>query len=112
VTVQRVSIRCATHRGDWKLDSRVGLPLLAWLRARPPDPDGIALALRREIAATPGVVRVLSLTGRFVRLTRSLSFTGSVLLDDGTVASLEISPTAATGSPNAAAFAATIRRVP
>lgn len=82
LVLQRAAIRLGTHRGEYVLDTSVGLPFITWMQQRPPDVDGIALALRREIADTPGVSRVVTLTGSFNITTRRLTFTGRVVIDD------------------------------
>jgi len=81
LVVQRIENRLLTHRGEYILDTRVGLPYQTWLAQKPVPLEEIADAVRFEIETTPGVEAIESfeadLDGRTVEIT------GRVRTSDG-----------------------------
>lgn len=59
---QRLRIRLSLHRGEILSDASKGLPWLSWLQTRPVPLAIIRAAVRREVAACPGVARVDDVT--------------------------------------------------
>lgn len=56
LVIQRVKIVLNRWRGDWIMDSRVGIPYLDWLDDAIPNPVEIEDFLRAEIEAVEGVI--------------------------------------------------------
>ena len=90
---QRVLLRLRQWTGEWILDVRTGLPWWDWMRAKPAPIDEIVAAIRTEIATTPGVRSVDSLTRTYSN--RTLSVVAEVTLEDGTSGALSLSSGAA-----------------
>lgn len=89
VTLQRVRTRLQTFTGDWLLDQTAGLPFLVWAATKPAPVNTITVRIRDEIASTPGVLRVESVSSAYNRSTRRLTFTAHVILE-GTVAIVSV----------------------
>lgn len=56
LTIQRCKIVLNRWRGDWIIDSRVGIPYLTWLDDAVPNPVEIEDFLRAELEAVEGVL--------------------------------------------------------
>jgi hypothetical protein len=56
--IQRVQIRFRTFAGEWVLDSRVGIPYIAWNGIKGVPFDVISDRLRLELETTPGIIAV------------------------------------------------------
>lgn len=78
---QRIRIRLQQASGGWVLDSRSGLPWLAWLAQKPFPVDAATARIRQEIEAVPGVLQVQTLT--VSRSGVSATVTGDVLTASG-----------------------------
>lgn len=57
LVIQRCKIVLNRWRGDWIIDSRVGIPYLGWLDDAVPNPIEIEDFLRAELEAVQGVIR-------------------------------------------------------
>jgi len=77
---QRIENRLLTHRGEWILDSRQGIPYVEWFQTRPIPLDAISDAIRFEIETTPGVTSIVNFDARA---------TGRTVLIDATVVTLD-----------------------
>lgn len=93
LVAQRITVRLRTWRGEWLLDAQAGIPYRELLQAKPFPADLVATLIRREIDQTPGVVRVRSTGSSFNPETRAAAFTFEVVVSDGTVLTVETSPT-------------------
>ena len=71
--VQRVRFRVLLHEGEWFADPRKGLPWKTWLATKPPPVQIIHAAVKRRIASTPGVERILRSVASLDRETRTVS---------------------------------------
>jgi len=80
---QRVRLRLEGHRESWPYDLSAGLPYMAWSSQKPPRIEEIAAVIRREIRATPGVLRIEDWTGTWSPNTRTLSFGATIIAEDG-----------------------------
>lgn len=91
LVAQRIRVRLGTHRGEDPRDSSRGLPWVDWLQQRPPQVDSIVAAVRREVLATDGVVRVLNWTGSFSRTTGVITISGEAVVSSGRVIDVGVS---------------------
>jgi hypothetical protein len=57
---QKVFVRLRTHRGEWLLDGRAGLPWERWFQQKPTPLEEIKDLITLEITRVPGVKRVAS----------------------------------------------------
>jgi hypothetical protein len=80
---QHVRTRIETRRGDWYLDTTVGVPYLEEIFVKDPDLTVIRASLVGEITDVPGVQRIVSLDLTFEAGTRTLIVDFEVLTDDG-----------------------------
>ena len=88
---QRIRVRLQRGLGEWFLDpANVGLPLIAWRETRPTDPDAIAAGIAAEIQSTPGVLAVADFEGAHDHAARSVTVSGRVQYDDGTVEAVQV----------------------
>lgn len=82
---QRIKIRLEGHRGSWPYDTGAGMPYDAWRQQKPTRPQEIAAALRREILATEGVLRIDDWETALNTEARSLSVSCTVIATDGAI---------------------------
>lgn len=82
---QRVRLRLEGHRGSWPFDLTAGLPYFAWQGQKPPRVQEIGALIRREILATPGVLRVDNWRASFDTEARRLSFACTIRAEDGAI---------------------------
>ncbi len=89
---QKVLIRLSTFRGEWFLDSTVGLPYFQQMLARGATQNLIDGIIRTTISETDGVESLISFTSEIDRKTREYStqFVVSVL-EDGDLTNITIS---------------------
>lgn len=92
VTVQRVRRRLKTFRGEWMLNKRTGLPFIEWGQQKPPDVNGQGALVLIELTTTPGVELVEEFEATFDQANRRVLFTARIVLESGTVATLEFAP--------------------
>jgi hypothetical protein len=81
---QRLRVRLRLWRGDYALDTRVGIPFRRWLGSK--GEASVTLAetvLRRAVATCPGVGRVDSFAFALDRATRIASVDFAVTTDTG-----------------------------
>jgi len=74
-------------KGEWFLDTRLGVPYLAFVFVKNPDLIAIRSLFRKVIIDTNGVVDVLEMNLSFDSTTRKLSFTFRAQCVDGNVVS-------------------------
>lgn len=82
LTAQRSRVRLRTFAGEWLLDVTRGVPYFRWFAEKPPPVQEIAATVRRELEATPGVVRVVTLSARLDRATQEVRIEGAVQVED------------------------------
>jgi hypothetical protein len=81
---QRLRVRLRLWRGDFALDTRVGVPFRRWLGVKGEASVALAEAvLRRAVATCPGVGRVDAFAFALDRATRAASVTFSVTTNTG-----------------------------
>ena len=81
---QRLRVRLRLWRGDYALDTRVGIPFRSWLGTK--GEASVALAetvLRRAIATCPGVARVDAFAFSLDRQTREARVDFAITTDTG-----------------------------
>ena len=110
LVAQRLRIRLGMWRGEWLLDASQGIDYLSILSQKPPDLDGIGDLFRAEIQATEGVDRVEDLAVTFDADTRTLSLSGTVVVESETLELAGAVPFAVGGVANTNA-AVTLRRL-
>lgn len=82
---QLIDIRLRFFRGDWFLNTAIGLPYFEQIFVKNPKLDQLAALYRDEIAQTPGVVRVLGVSVALDRTTRRLLVTWSAETTEGDI---------------------------
>ncbi len=92
VTIQRVRRRLKTFRGEWMINKLTGLPFIEWAQQKPPQVNGQAAIVLLAITTTPGVELVEDFTSTFDSANRRVVFTARIVLESGTVATLEFAP--------------------
>jgi len=85
VISQRLKIRLEFFRGEWFLDTTVGVPFYEDILVKNPDIPNIETILKAEILDTPGVVELLAFESSFDAQARKLTVTFTVSTDYGTV---------------------------
>lgn len=82
---QRLRVRLRLWRGDYVLDTRVGVPFRRWLGQKGQAPVALADAvLRRAVATCPGVGRMDSFSFTLDPSTRIAAVAFEVTTDTGT----------------------------
>lgn len=98
VIAQRVRVRLGTHRGDWPLDVRAGIPWTEYLGRKPLDMAALAAVLAVEMLAVPGVTAVedldWSVDNGLATITATLRTAVGKSLD------VVVQPQAAAGNPS------------
>lgn len=82
---QAVDIRLRFFRNDWFLNLSIGIPYFEQIFVKNPRLDEIAAIFREEIAATPGVIRVLSCEASLDKVERLLTITWSAETTEGDI---------------------------
>ena len=79
---QDMLARLRTFRGEWFLDTTIGVPYYQTVLVKSPDMTAIATALKDEILNTPGILTLDRFTARVIPGTRTLavSFAASTVL--------------------------------
>ena len=85
VIAQRLKIRLEFFRGEWFLDTTVGVPFYTDILVKNPDIPHIETILKAEILDTPGVVELLAFETSYNAQTRKLDVSFTVDTDYGTV---------------------------
>jgi len=74
-------------KGEWFLDTRVGVPYLAYVFVKRPDLLVIRQIFRKVILSVDGVKSIIDLTLKFDRAERRLTFSFKALADNGKIIS-------------------------
>ncbi len=82
---QNVKIRLLLIRGEWFLNSQLGLPLFEQILVKNPDLSAIDVMIKATILETPKVREILSYSSSLNRGTRKLSISFTALTDYGEV---------------------------
>lgn len=80
---QHLLIRLQFFRGEWFLDTRLGIPYFEEVLVKAPDLNVVQSLLREVIDETPGVIAISSFELDFDGVTRSLSLDFEALTDEG-----------------------------
>lgn len=76
---QNLKIRLLLIRGEWFLDSRIGLPYFEEILVKNPDFSAIDVTIKATILETPEVEEILSYSSSFDRTSRKLSISFTAL---------------------------------
>ena len=96
---QRVRAVTLTHKGEWPLDTSLGIDWRSYLQSRPFDAEGLAADLAVAWASVPGIVAVLQIDidtetlGEATITARLQTITGETLTP-------KVSATTTTGNPS------------
>ncbi len=82
--LQKIRSRFRFFKGEWFLDTRLGVPYLQIVLVKNPDLILINAIFSKVLATTPGVASVDSFTCLLDRPTRTLTCTFQITLSDGT----------------------------
>jgi hypothetical protein len=82
---QRLELRLSLALGNWFLDGSKGLPFSTWFETKPVPLDSIQTLSRAEIEDTPGVLSVPSWVAVWTESTRTVTITGQIVTEEGTV---------------------------
>ena len=80
---QRLRIRLRLFKGEWFLDTRLGVPFLSEVLVKVPNLARIEALLREAIAGTPGVGSIKAYSQTLDRANRKLDVAFSVVTADG-----------------------------
>lgn len=79
---QKVFTRLHIHRGEWDLDTTVGLPWKRWLQTKRPPVGEMRDEILREIGRTAGVLLVTFVSVDVDNETQTISFEFDVKVDN------------------------------
>lgn len=80
---QEIGIRLKFFLGEWFLDILAGVDYLNQVHTKPPDLPRAANVLAQEIAKTPGVAKVETVSPRFFGAERRMEVEYTVTLESG-----------------------------
>ena len=80
---QHLRIRLQFFRGEWFLDTRLGIPYFEEVLIKAPDLNVVQSLLREAIRETPGVISITSFDLDFDGVTRKLSLDFRALTEEG-----------------------------
>jgi hypothetical protein len=80
---QHLKIRLQFFRGEWFLDTRLGIPYFEEVLRKAPDLNVVQSLLRETITTTPGVIRLTEFTLDYEGVTRALSLDFRALTTEG-----------------------------
>ncbi len=80
---QHLRIRLQFFRGEWFLDTRLGIPYYEEVLIKAPDLNVVQSLLREAIRETPGVIAINSFELDFEGVTRRLSLDFEALTTEG-----------------------------
>ncbi len=83
--MQKIRGRCRFFKGEWFLDTRLGVPYLQSIFIKRPNQAVITKIFRKVLLGTPGVKRVARFESSWDRAKRILTMSFEAVLDDGTV---------------------------
>ena len=89
IIAQAIRARLLTFRGEWLLDTNVGIPYLRWTQQKPVETAPIRATLLAEVEAVAGVARVEDLEVAFDNATGRVRAEGWVVLEAGEPLELE-----------------------
>lgn len=89
IIAQAIRARLLTFRGEWLIDTNVGVPYLRWTQDKPVETGPIRATLLAEVEAVAGVVRVEGLEVKFDNATGRVLAEGRVVLEAGAPLALE-----------------------
>lgn len=81
--IQHLLIRLRLFKGEWFLDTRVGVPYYDSILVKNPNLVAIRSIFRNAILSTPGIASLDTLETSFDAATRKLTVTFSAIKDDG-----------------------------
>lgn len=81
--LQHLRIRLQFFRGEWFLDTRLGIPYFEEVLRKAPDLNVVESILRDAIRETPGVISITSFELDFEGVSRKLSLDFAALTDEG-----------------------------
>jgi len=73
--VQDVNARLLTFRGEWYLDTNLGVPYIQAILVKAPDLSAIATAFKDQILSTPGIITLDQFRATPVQGARMLAVT-------------------------------------
>ena len=82
---QQLETRFRSFRGDWFLDTRIGMPYFQEILIKNPDFVAVRGIFREAILETPGVLEIQKFDLDFDGLTRRLSVSFSVRTEEGLI---------------------------
>lgn len=82
---QRIMARLRFFKGEWFLDTRLGIPYFQNVLVKSPNLPAIGAMLRRAILTTRGVIELVSFDLRFNETDRSLALTFHARTAEGDV---------------------------
>ena len=85
--VQAVRTNLLTYRGEWFLDTRIGVPYFEKVFVKPFNRPVVEAELQRTITQTPGVEELLTFELTFDRVTRKASVSFSAVTTFGNIQS-------------------------
>jgi len=80
---QHLRIRLQFFRGEWFLDTRLGIPYFEEVLIKAPDLNVVQSLLREAVRETPGVISITSFELDFEGVTRKLSLDFDALTTEG-----------------------------
>ena len=83
--VQKIRSRFRFFKGEWFLDTRLGVPYLQSVFIKRPNQALITSIFSKVLTDTPGVNRVVRFSSSWDRDTRTLTTDFEAVLDDGTI---------------------------
>ena len=83
LVMQRIRMRLSRFLGEELLDTSLGLPFIEWRATKPVPTAEIVALVRREVETIPGVARTRDWLGTFTPSTRTVTVTGTAILDSG-----------------------------
>jgi hypothetical protein len=90
--IQRIRIRFRLWRGEWFLDTRIGVPYREQVLVKNPDKPLVSALFRRVVAETPGVQNVEALDAVYDRRARSVLVNARATLTDGALVVINSEP--------------------
>lgn len=88
--MQHLRIRLQFFRGEWFLDTRLGIPYFEEVLRKAPDLNVVQSIIRDAITTTPGVISITEFSLDYDGVTRSLSLDGKALTTEGVLTFSEI----------------------
>lgn len=90
--LQRIVARLRMFKGEWFLDTRLGIPYFQNVLVRSPNLPAISAMFRRVILTTPGVLEIVSFQLTFDEVSRALILTFYARTTEGDVGVTDAEP--------------------